>query len=125
MRQSIQLRYLAMGAAGSIVGACLGYYLLQILAQQGFYAIVLPGALTGLGCGYLSRHKSIQLGILCAIVGAIAGILSEWKIAPFIKDDGLGYFLLHLHQVRPFSLFLIVVGSLMAFWFGLGRERSK
>ncbi len=124
MRQSIPLRDLSLGVLGSIVGASLGYYLLHFLAQQGFYAIVLPGALTGLGCGSLSRHRSMLLGIVCAVVGAMAGILGEWNIAPFIKDDSLGYFLTHLHQVRPLSQFLILVGSLMAFWFGMGRDRG-
>ncbi len=122
MRQSIPLRDIAFGVLGSFVGACLGYFLFQAIARQGFYAIALPGALTGLGCGSLSRHRSVMLGIACAIVGTIAGIVAEWQFAPFIKDNSLRYFLSHLHQLKPLSQFLIIVGGILAFWFGLGRN---
>ena len=111
----------ALGIGGGVVGAVLGYFLFVALAGQGFYAIVLPGALAGLGCGALSGRKSNLLGIICVIIALIAGILSEWRMAPFLADRSLRYFLAHLHQLRGFTHFLILLGGFCAFWFGRGR----
>lgn len=105
-----------------MAGAGLGYFLFHAIVQFGLYALILPGALTGLGCGSLSRHRSIVLGTVCAVVGAIAGIIAEWQYAPFVKDGTLSYFLAHLQDLRRSTQFLIVLGSVMAFWFGLGRS---
>ena len=121
-RQSPPLRDMALGALGGIAGACLGYILFHVIARQGFYALVLPGALTGIVCGSLSRHRSIILGIVCALVGTTAGIITEWRFAPFTQDNSFGYFILHLHQLRSFTQLLIVIGGMLAFWFGLGRN---
>jgi len=101
-----------LGIGGGLVGAVLGYFLFIAMAGQGFYAIVLPGALAGLGCGALSGRKSNCLGIICVIIALIAGVLSEWR---------LRYFLTHLHKLRGFTLFLILLGGFCAFWFGRGR----
>lgn len=122
MHQPIQSRDIALGVLGAIAGAFLGFYLFQVIAGQGLYAIILPGALAGLGCGSFSRHRSVSLAVVCSVVGAIAGILAEWQFAPFIKDDSLVYFLSHLHDLKRSTQFLIVVGGVMAFWFGLGRS---
>lgn len=122
MHHPVSLRDIAFGLLGGMAGACLGYFLFQIIARQGFYAIVLPGALTGIGCGSLSRRRSILLAIACALIGIVAGIVAEWKFAPFNKDQSFGFFISHLHQLRPVTKALIVVGGIMAFWFGLGRH---
>ena len=47
-----------LGLGGAVAGAFLGYLLFVAIAGQGFYAIVLPGALAGVGCGALSGRKS-------------------------------------------------------------------
>ena len=120
--QSLPMRDLVLGALGGIAGASLGYILFHIIARQGFYALVLPGALTGIGCGSLSRRRSIMLGIVCALVGTLAGFFTEWSFAPFTQDNSFGYFISHLHGLRPFTQLLIVVGGILAFWFGLGRN---
>tara|TARA_R110002095_G_scaffold142661_1_gene123564 strand:+ start:432 stop:857 length:426 start_codon:yes stop_codon:yes gene_type:complete len=122
MHQSVPPRDIVLGVLGGIAGACLGCFLFHAFTRQGFYAMVLPGALAGIGCGSLSRHRSLILGVACAFIGAIAGVFAEWQYAPFIKDKSLGYFLMHLHQLRPLSQFLIFAGSLLAFWFGMGRN---
>lgn len=122
MQKPLPMRDIAYGVLGGIAGACLGYFAFQGIARQGFYALVLPGALTGIGCGSLSRHKSILLGIACALLGTLAGIVTEWRFAPFKKDDSFGFFLTHLHQLSSVTQFLIILGGIMAGWFGLGRD---
>jgi len=111
----------ALGIGGGLVGAVLGYFLFIAMAGQGFYAIVLPGALAGLGCGALSGRKSNCLGIICVIIALLAGILSEWRIAPFLADESLLFFLRHIHHKGGFTLALIALGGFCAFWFGRGR----
>jgi hypothetical protein len=110
------------GLLGAALGGALGYFAFVWLARQGFYALALPGALLGIGCALLSKHRSHVLAAVCGI-GAIAlGIFSEWRLSPFIKDDSFLYFLSHLHQLRPITLIMILVGGVLGFWFAL---RSK
>jgi hypothetical protein len=111
-----------LGLGGAVVGAFLGYLLFVAIAGQGFYAIVLPGALAGVGCGALSGRKSNTLGIMCGILGLIAGILAEWRFAPFIADKSLFYFLRHIHELPRFTQVMILLGAGFAFWFGRGRK---
>jgi hypothetical protein len=121
LQRPLPVRDMAAGIFGGIAGACVGYYLFRLLATQGFYALVLPGALAGIGCGTLSRHRSILLGVISAIIGLFAGVYSEWQQYPFLQDDSFGYFMMHLHQLRPFTQLLIAAGGILAFWFGMGR----
>ncbi len=111
------------GIAGALMGGTLGYAAFFVLAGQGFYAMVLPGALLGLGCGLLSGIKSIPLGVVCAVIGLALGIYTEWRFAPFKIDDSLAFFIAHLFELNTVKLIMIAVGAVAAFWFGLGRER--
>lgn len=113
---------LVLGAVGGVVGASLGYFLFQAIVSQGFYALILPGALTGMGCGSLSRRRSVPLGCMCAVIAAAVGILAEWQFAPFVADRSLGYFITHLHELKSVTQGMLLIGTIMAFWFGLGRE---
>jgi hypothetical protein len=111
------------GIAGAVIGGALGYAVFFALARQGFYAMVLPGALLGLGCGLLSGTKSMSLGVVCAVLGLALGIYTEWRFAPFKADDSLTFFITHLFDLNNIKLIMIAVGALAAGWFGLGRER--
>ena len=111
-----------LGVVGGIVGAVLGYFLVFAIARQGFYAIALPGALLGLGCGALSGRKSAALGIMCGVFGLAVGVYTQWCFAPFIKDESLSFYLAHLLDVNRVTQILILVGAILAFWFGTGRE---
>lgn len=115
---------LTLGVLGATGGAILGHYLFGWIASQGLYAIALPGALTGLGCGALSGRRSIPLGILSGILGLIVGVYTEWRAFPFIADDSLSYFLAHLHDITGLGKIAIILGAILACWFGIGRERG-
>ena len=52
----------------------------------------------------------------------IASLYTEWATFPFIADDGLGYFALHLHELRPITMIMIAIGVACAFWLGRGQE---
>lgn len=113
------------GILGAIVGAAIGYAVFFFMAKQGLYAMVIPGALLGLGCGYLSGMPSIGLGTLCGLSAILLGLCIEWQFAPFIKDDSFSYFMTHLHDLRPMTLIMIALGGIFGFWFGKGRERAR
>jgi hypothetical protein len=113
-----------LGLAGGIAGGVLGYFLFKVIAAQGFYAIVLPGALVGIGCGALSGRKSTALGIASAILALAAGILAEWSVFPFRADKSLTYFLTHIHKNSTATLVLIAIGAICAFYFARGRKRG-
>lgn len=113
------------GILGAIVGAAIGYAVFFFMAKQGLYAMVIPGALLGLGCGFLSGMSSIGLGTLCGLSAILLGLCIEWQFAPFIKDDSFGYFMSHLHDLRSMTLIMIALGGIFGFWFGRGRKREQ
>lgn len=110
------------GLGGAACGVVAGYFGFFLLARLGFYGLVLPGALLGIGCGALSGGKSNSLGAVCGLLGIVAGIFTEWRFAPFIKDPGFAYFVTHLHDLGSITLISIVGGGLFGGWFGRGRE---
>jgi hypothetical protein len=110
-----------LGIIGTLAGGVLGYFAFFWMARQGFYALVLPGAALGLGCGFFSRGKSWGLGIVCGIFGVMLAVIAEWQRAPFIADDSFRYFLIHVGALKPFTLVSIGLSGLLAYWFGRGR----
>lgn len=113
---------ISFGVVGAALGAVLGYFGFLWIAQQGFYALALPGALMGLGCGLLARRRSMPLAVACGLLAVIVGLFCEWRFAPFTKDVSLGFFLTHLHQLRPLTLIMLVLGGVFGFWFALGSR---
>ena len=114
------------GLIGAVIGGAFGFWLCWFLyTKMHLYAVAMPGAFLGLGCGTLSRIRSIPLGILCILLGFALGIVAEWYLAPFKDDASLGYFLQNLSRLdNPQRMWLFVgLGTLFAGWFGLGRER--
>ena len=130
MNQSNEINNQALaylrGLVGAVVGGAFGFALCWFLVKQmGLYAVAMPGAFLGLGCGTLSRIRTIPLGIFCLLAGFALGIVMEWFLFPFLDDKSLGYFLQNLDKLdNPKRTWLFVgLGTLFAGWFGLGRER--
>lgn len=112
------------GVAGAVGGGIVGYVVFVWLAGQGLYALVLPGAMLGLGCAILLKRDSNLAGILCGLVALPLGLFCEWKIRPFRDDPSLVYFVTHLHQLdRPTVTWIMVgLGAAFAYWLGKGRD---
>jgi hypothetical protein len=119
--QSILISY-ALGILGGIAGGAVGYFVFFYATRQGLYPMVLPGALVGLGCGAMLGMKSNAVGVVCGVCALALGLLIEWQFAPFERDRSLGFFLSHVNQLRSMTLILIILGALLAFAFGRGRE---
>jgi Ni/Fe-hydrogenase subunit HybB-like protein len=113
---------LALGLLAAFAGGLVGHFAFLWIARQGFYALALPGALAGLGCGLVSKQNCFPVAFACGGWALALGIFSEWRFAPFTKDAGLGYFLTHLQDLRPTTLMMILLGGVFGFWFALGRR---
>lgn len=97
------------------VGGVVGHLGFGLLLNQGLYAMVLPGGLAGLAAG-ITRSRSLMVPVLCGVIAIVAGLLTEFRYAPFLADSSLKYFLVHTLDLRPVTLLLIGVGGLIGFW---------
>lgn len=109
------------GLAGAAIGGAIGYAIFFWMAEQGFYALALPGALLGWGCSILSKRRSLTLATVCAVLALALGVVTEWRFAPFVKDESLGYFLTHMHDLKPVTLLMIGIGGALALWLSRGN----
>lgn len=107
-----------LGVCGAIVGGALGALGYQWMLGHGYHALVLPGALLGLGAGVGAGTVSKWRGLACALGALVFGVLVEWRFRPFAADEGLGYFVQHLGDLRPPTMIMLVAGGLLAFWMG-------
>lgn len=92
-----------------------------MLVRQGFYALVLPGALLGLGCGSLSGRHSKRLGVGGAVAALFLGLFVDWRFVSFMADNSLGYFFAHLQDFRDVTQIRVLLGAALVFSFGRGR----
>jgi hypothetical protein len=116
MTESNETKGMLLGLLGAALGGLIGYCAFFWIAQQGFYALVLPGGLLGLGAGFWVRSRSIPLAIICGFLALALGLFAEWRIAPFVKDGSLAYFLAHAYQLKPITLIMILAGAFLGFW---------
>ena len=110
-----------LGMAGALAGGIVGVFVFGWIVGQGFYAPFLIGGLAGLGCMGLASHPSWGRGIACGLLALGLEVVAEWREFPFLADRRFGYFLSHLHQLRPLTMILMAVGAALAAW--LGRDR--
>jgi hypothetical protein len=113
---------LALG--GAVAGGVLGYFAFRWILTYGFYALVLPGGLVGIGAG-IARNRSVWVAVVCGILALALGVFSEYRAFPFIADDSLGYFLAHLHQLSPVTLLMIGLGAFIGFWIPFRRTEPR
>ncbi|MBN1359071.1 MAG: hypothetical protein JW993_00695 [Sedimentisphaerales bacterium] len=100
---------------GAAVGGLLGYLLFFALARRGYHALAVPGGFLGLGAA-IFKTKSKPVPIVCGLAALALGLFAEWRLAPFIADAGLGYFLLHVPQLPPFTLVMLGAGATIGFY---------
>lgn len=124
MPHSPALPRISLALLAAAAGGAVGYYAFFWIAQQGFYAIMLPPALVGLAAGYVMTSRSQPLAIVCCIAGLALGLFTEWKFAPFRLDNSWSYFLTHVHQLKPVTLLMLVIGAVASYRFALGRDRG-
>lgn len=120
MKRVVLSQLLAL--VGAIAGGVIGYFAFGWLVSRGFYGLAIPGALLGLGCGWLAQDRSRTRGLVCAIAALALSIFIEGKFFPFIDEDGrprgLGYMVAHLHELSPVTLLMMAIATVVAFWTG-------
>ncbi len=109
---------------GAVAGGLVGYVGFLWIARQGFYALVLPGGLLGFSAS-LFQNRSTAICLACGMLALELGFLAEWQFAPFITDGSLGYFLSHVHQLKPITLIMIAAGALIGFWAPFSRRQLE
>lgn len=109
------------GILGAVIGGAIGYFVFRLLAKNGFYGMMIPGALLGLGASLAARARNQTLGIFCAIAALALSIFAEWSLFPFVKDASLSYFIAHVHTLPVIKLIMMAVGIGLAYWLGQGR----
>ena len=111
----------------SLVGLCggvLGHFIFIWMAQQGFYALLIPGAFVGMGAAMILKERSVPLMIICGVLGLALGILSEWRLSPFIADHSLSYFITHFFDLRPLTRIMVLLGAACAAYLARGRAAT-
>ena len=108
---------------GGTIGGVVGYIGFRWMAQHGFYALILPGGVVGIGAG-LFQNKSISVCVACGVLALAMGIFAEWQFAPFVRDGSLRYFLSHMHQLTPVTLVMIALGAFLGFWGPFSRVQA-
>jgi len=101
--------------AGAVVGGILGYYGCGWMLKYRLHALALPGGLLGIGAS-IGKTRSIWLPVGFGLAALALGIFTEWKHFPFVKDDSLTFFVLHLTDNDPVTLLLIAIGGALGFW---------
>jgi hypothetical protein len=108
------------GLLGGIVGGVAGFFIYRWLLSYRLYAIVFPGALTGLACGLLSRTDSKVRGSLSAVEALAIGLFSYWMTwVPGFDTDGTFVDLAtKAYKLPPPTLLMLGLGVALGFWWG-------
>ena len=108
---------------GAVIGGLLGYVVFIVLARRDFHGLALPGGVLGLGEGIFKR-RLMAVPIVCGFLALVLGLFAEWWFASFAADGSLGYFVTHIHQLRPLTLIMIGVGTLIGFCVPFRRRQG-
>jgi hypothetical protein len=108
---------------GAAAGGLFGYALFLLLVRRGYHGLTVPGGLLGLGAG-LFRTKSKAIPIICGVAALVLGLFTQWRLEAYFAGITLTDFLLHVHQLAPFTLLMIGAGSAIGFYvpFRRGQE---
>ncbi len=121
--QTLAVSY-ALGVVGAITGAIVAFYLYRYTLQFGMVFMALPGALAGLGCGYLSKIRSIPLGIVAASVSIATAIFMRYSNWVLVDQHSFGHYLSNgIWWSSMSGKLMIGTSGLFGFWLGIGRQR--
>jgi hypothetical protein len=99
--------------AGAIVGGVVGGFLVWWLAQQSFYATILPGGLAGICAGF-KKNRLIFVPIICGLLALAFEVATEWRV--FSSHMTLSEFLAAFRDEPPITWIMIVAGTAIGFW---------
>jgi hypothetical protein len=79
-RKALMMKNNLLALVGAIAGGALGYWAFFWIVEQGFYALVLPGGLLGLGAGIV-KNRSWLIAVVCGLAAIGLGMYTEWRYA--------------------------------------------
>ena len=109
---------------GALIGGLPGYVVFKWLLGQGFYGLMLPGGLLGMGAGFFKTNTK-AVAVVCGFMALLLGLVAEWSSFPFKVDDSLGYFLAHVHELQPATMIMIAIGAAIGFWIPFRRSQDE
>ena len=109
-----------VAVAGAAIGGTVGYKVFFWMIDQGFYGLILPGGLLGLGASF-GKTRSIWLAAGFGLAALALGIFTEWSYRPFRANGGFVYFLLHITKNPPVTLLMMAAGGALGFWIPFRR----
>ncbi len=112
-----------LAIVGAIVGGTLGYFAFFWIEAQGYYGMVLPGGLLGIGAA-IGRVRSVWLAAAFGLAALGLGLYTEWKYAPFKENDSFWFLLTHVTQKTPIKLLMIAAGGVLGFWIPYRRAEE-
>ncbi len=119
----LPIKNLFLGLIGGVAGGIVGFFVCKWLATQGFYAVVIPGAMVGLGFGLAARKRHQAFGLICAVLGLFAGLITQWKV--YSNEPSFWKLVGELKDYSIVTWVLLGLGVVMAYSFGLGRDRYQ
>jgi hypothetical protein len=114
------IKNFAMGIVGGIAGGIVGGFICKFLADQGFYAGMVPGALVGLGFSLAARQGHLGFGVVSGILGLLAGLITEWKI--FHAEQSFFNSIVDLKDEGIVTWIMLGIGTVLAFSIGMGNK---
>lgn len=117
------VKQIAFVFGGAMLGGAVGHFAFGWFLDQGFYGLVLPGGLLGLGAGS-TTCRSRWPAVVCGVLALALGLFTEWRFRPFIVDDSFSYFLTHPQKLKPLTLLMIAAGTAIGFWVPFWRVES-
>lgn len=109
---------LIFGALGGIAG----YFAFFWIVTQGFYALVLPGALVGLAASHF-KSRSIVVCVACGLMALAFGLCAQWKFSP-LRGESFLHYLTQIHRLGSISIIMIAAGTVMGFWFPFAHRND-
>ena len=118
------MKHSLLAITGAVVGGTLGYFAFFWVVSQGFYGLIIPDGLLGLGAA-IGKTRSTALAVAFGLAALALGLFTEWRYAPFQKDDGFAYFLWHVPDLNPITLLMIAAGGGLGFWVPFRRSEPQ
>jgi hypothetical protein len=97
---------------GALVGGLLGYLGFFLLKSQGFYAMVMPGGLLGIGAAVVP-NRSIWVAVVCGVLATALGFFTEYRFTGDLSD------------LTPVTLGMIAAGGFIGFWCPFRRKEPR
>jgi hypothetical protein len=110
--------------AGAVIGGIVGHFVFGWILTKGYYGMILPGGLLGLGAGF-GKTRSVWLAVAFGVAAVCLGFFTEWRYRPWQKDESLGYFLRHISDLDLVTLGMIAAGGALGFWVPFRRVERR